>query len=309
MNMFLVRGTGVALIFCLLSAGRVMGCLWLRGTTIEGEYSNKRSGFTNSARLQKTIDATPIERMNSIQQSRSPSSTESSQRNDTAVETLLQGDARSAAEQLEEIEKNHPGDYYTAANLGTAYELLGEDEKALQWIREGINRDPDAHMMTEWLHARILEAKIALKTDPSWLEHHTITGIDFSRLKDPDYTLTTLQGDLTAAGIHRSLWTQLSVRMLFLKPKDAVVAHLLYELALVEAQTKFLEDAKGYVETATIYGLPPSKTESLVKGWEKTIWWAGLKHTILWALFWIALVFVPLWTVDAIRKARRRASA
>jgi tetratricopeptide (TPR) repeat protein len=296
---------GLVLSLWLAMLGNASACLWLRGTTIEGEYSDKRPGHSNSVWLQKTIDSTPIQRMDVIQRSRLPSSTESAQRNDSAVEILLQGNAKGAAEQLEEIEKSHPGDYYTAANLGTAYELLGDDEKALQWIREGIKRDPDAHMTTEWLHARILEAKIALKSDPSWLEHHTITGVDFSHLREPGYRLETLQGKLDAPALHRSLWTQLSVRMLFVKPKDVVVAHLLYELALVEAQTKFLEEAMGYAKTATIYGLPPNKTDPLVRGWAKTIWWSGLRQSSLQVLLWIALAIALLWALDVARKALR----
>jgi hypothetical protein len=52
-----------------------------------------------------------------------------------------------------------------AANLGTALELLGNKEEALHWIREGIRRNPQSHEGTEWLHAKILEAKIAAQKD------------------------------------------------------------------------------------------------------------------------------------------------
>jgi len=45
-------------------------------------------------------------------------------------------------------------------DLGTAYELAGKNEPALRWIREGLRRNPNSHKGTEWLHVKILEAKI-----------------------------------------------------------------------------------------------------------------------------------------------------
>jgi Flp pilus assembly protein TadD len=53
-----------------------------------------------------------------------------------------------AREVLVEAERLHPGNYQVAANLGTAYELLGDDENALVWIRKGIERNPDSHYGT-----------------------------------------------------------------------------------------------------------------------------------------------------------------
>ena len=59
------------------------------------------------------------------------------------------------------LERRYPGHHETAANLGTALELAGHDAPALQWIRIGIRRNADEHYGSEWLHVRILEAKIA----------------------------------------------------------------------------------------------------------------------------------------------------
>jgi hypothetical protein len=87
-------------------------------------------------------------------------------KNDLATALAHTDEASEAVVLLEQIEEEKPGLYVTAANLGTAYELSGDDEKALEWIRKGIERNPNAHERSEWLHVRILEAKLTLKKDP-----------------------------------------------------------------------------------------------------------------------------------------------
>lgn len=59
-----------------------------------------------------------------------------------------------------EIENLEPNRYSTASNIGTAYELLGQNEKALQWIKKSVEIDPNSHKNSEWIHVNILEAKI-----------------------------------------------------------------------------------------------------------------------------------------------------
>ncbi|QIF05243.1 hypothetical protein [Roseimicrobium sp. ORNL1] len=226
---------------------------------------------------------------------RFPDSTDPIDReSNAAVEVLMDGDAPRAVAMLEALEEKHPNRYYTAANLGTAYELSGNDEKALQWILEGIRRNPDSHMKTEWLHARILETKIKLKSDPDWLKSHTITEADFSRLRDLNYKLQTRQRPVDATDLHRSLWIQLSARMLFVKPKDPIVAQLLKELALVEAQTAFLENATSYLHMAQEYGAPSEEIAPMKREWSRIIWWSAASRTTISVLQTVALLAVVL---------------
>jgi len=69
-----------------------------------------------------------------------------------AVGIVIFGHADDGIALLEALEVEYPGRYSTAANMGTAYELKGDNVKALQWITEGIRRNPDSHEGTEWLH-------------------------------------------------------------------------------------------------------------------------------------------------------------
>lgn len=170
--------------------------------------------------------------------------------NDDAVRMILRGDAAGALRRLQQIEADHPGLYATAANMGSCYELTGDDNNALKWISEGIKRNPDAHMIAEWLHIRILETKIALKSDPDWLRTHTITGMDPAL-----DAIDTLQGKKSGMQVLNSIRSQCTVRALFIKPEDPIMSQLLLEAArlLVRHDPPAVKSA---LRLAREYGLP-----------------------------------------------------
>ena len=300
----------------LAMPGNAGACLWLRGTTIDGRHVETKEdqilGFTAEG-LQRRSALSPQNRKEDIIQLFPESTDPIDQESDAAVEVLMDGNAPKAVAMLEALEKKHPDRYYTAANLGTAYELSGDDEKALQWILEGIRRNPDSHMKTEWLHARILEIKIKLKSDPAWLENHTITEADFSRLRDSSYKLQTRQRPVDAADLHRSLWTQLDARMLFVKPKDPIVAQLLKELALVEAETRLLEQAAIYRQMAVEYGMPRSELQTQADQWSRIIRQAKSEREQPPAKYMVSLflgvVLIILLIWKAMQKKKKKVAA
>lgn len=174
-----------------------------------------------------------------------------------AVAMIHLGQIKEAIQILEKIEKEEPGIYYTAANLGTAYELNGDNQKALKWIREGVIRNKDSHYATEWLHVKILEAKIALEKDPDWLQKHSVLGVDFE--------LDNVSGQQVAAVDHlgqqrnlsqieSALVYQLHERLEFIKPKEAVVADLLFDLSRVFSLTRTQEHSDAVRDFALTYG-------------------------------------------------------
>jgi hypothetical protein len=152
------------------------------------------------------------------------------QTNDLAVGRMLTDRHAQAVELLEDAEKRFPGSAIVAANMGTAYELMGRDEDALRWIREGVRRDPAEHNGSEWLHVKILEAKLALKLDPRWLDTHTVLGVDFGSgelpIMPPSMPADETGKPRTVMAISEAIEYQLAERTTFVRPPDPIIADL-----------------------------------------------------------------------------------
>jgi tetratricopeptide (TPR) repeat protein len=181
-------------------------------------------------------------------------------RNDYAVALMYLGRNQETVALLKRLEEEQPGEYFVAANLGTAYELSGNNEEALQWITEGIKRNPKSHEGTEWLHARILDAKIARQKDPVFFEKHSVLELEPGKIGASITVgkLTMAAKDLADAIVH-----QLGERLQFVKPPDPAVASLLYDYAAIEAATQSMESARHILKMATDYGYPPAKANAL----------------------------------------------
>ena len=150
--------------------------------------------------------------------------------NDLAVARLLTGRYDDSIALLKATERRFPGMAIVAANLGTAFELNGNDGEALRWIREGVRRDPKEHAGSEWLHVRILEGKRALAKNSHWLETNTILGVDFGSELTPRAS-GPMPADATGAprslrDVETSVDYQLRERTKFVKPPDPVIADL-----------------------------------------------------------------------------------
>ena len=157
-------------------------------------------------------------------------SAEFRKRSDYAAILIHRGESRKAVEILESIEKNHPGEYRVAANLGTAYELSGDLDKARHWIREGMRRNVQSHHGTEWLHLRILDARQALAKNPNWLKANSVTGINFGLEAQPRRPSQWPEDSGGAEGVIRALIYQLHERMAFVPAPDPLVGSMIADL-------------------------------------------------------------------------------
>jgi tetratricopeptide (TPR) repeat protein len=177
--------------------------------------------------------------------------------NDLAVVLIRLGRPEKAIEVLQRIERRHPGRYQTATNLGTAYELAGRNDDALRWIREGIRRNPASHDGTEWLHARILEAKVAA---PHPAGAPPVLALDFGRGLMPRLPARLPPGNdgrpVTPHGLATALAYQLTERTWFVRPRDPWVASLFYDWGNLEMAAGALEFADVAYEFAERYGHP-----------------------------------------------------
>ena len=135
------------LLLTLLIPSLIQACLWLEGTTIDGEYKVYEDKPISSLFLSMSQRTTPKERFNNKFYRDNNRTIEY-----IALRNIMYGEYKEGIEKLLEIEKESPNLYATASNLGTAYELQGNIPLAIKWIKEGIKRDRESHYGTEWLH-------------------------------------------------------------------------------------------------------------------------------------------------------------
>lgn len=142
---------------------------------------------------------------------------------DKGLVFIILGEYQAAIDLYLEIEKLEPNRYSTASNIGTAYELIGENEKALYWIKKAVEIDPSLHENSEWIHINILEAKI--KGENYYTTHHLLN-TDFGTEKKPASDLSKKE----LIDLQNALRFQLTERMTFVKPVDKIVAQLLFDM-------------------------------------------------------------------------------
>jgi hypothetical protein len=162
--------------------------------------------------------------------------------NDLAVAWILSGRMPDGIELLRDLENRQPGNAIVAANLGTALERSGADEEALQWIREGVRRDPREHGGSEWLHVKILEAKLALKLDPNWLHKNSVAGWR----EGQRFPLDERSRPRTPKDIIRAINYQLQERTQFLSAPDAIVGDLYLTMGdIAQTVPSAISDPRG----------------------------------------------------------------
>lgn len=177
---------------------------------------------------------------------------------DLAIVLIYQGRYDSAIRLLLSLEKRYPGHHETAGNLGTALELAGHDRVALRWIRIGMQRNSREHFGTEWLHARILEAKLAAARQPGYLDTRSVAGVRFDNAIVPKIPKTMPLGNdgkpVAAWSLNLALNYQLRERMQFVEAPDPVVANLLLDWANLNLAGGPIESASVLYDLAFEYG-------------------------------------------------------
>jgi tetratricopeptide (TPR) repeat protein len=279
----------------LLVPSVVFACINVAGTRHDGSRIEARR--THTARLKQAMAEDPAAR--SALRHFGHDHPEHVLQQIKAVDMIYHGQFKEALAQLHALESSAPGQYDTAGNIGTAYELLGDNENALVWINEEIKRNPEAHNYSEWLHAHILRAKIAASRNPDLQK--TVRLIDVPEVFDKDTILLRIDGvEYSAPEIWESLFHQLNERMLFVKPKDPYVADLLWSLALLNAKLGALEEALGLLKLASEYGFPDEALLSQhVTAYQAIVTKAKI---MLWLKILLGLILFGLFLAYCVRK-------
>lgn len=158
---------------------------------------------------------------------------------DYSVGLMKLGKHEEALSILSVLYQLHPEEYQLASNLGTAYELNGMIDSALKYIRRGIELNPNDHEGSEWIHAKILEAKFNLRIDPNHLHKNSLLGLSVQQKKD---SLVLQQINI-----------QLKERVPFTPPPDLIMSLLFTDLGDISANIRSIEYAKAYYQIARDY--------------------------------------------------------
>lgn len=181
---------------------------------------------------------------------------------DVGVVLILQKKYKEAIQLYNEIEKTNPNRYSTASNLGTIYELTGDNVNALKWIEKSLKINKDSHKHSEWIHVNILKAKV----NGLIFSSQNIINTDFSFESFPKTSLTKEE----LGFLRVEIYFQLNERISFIKEKDKSIAVLLFDLANIDYLLgKKSSQYKELYKMALDYGFDKKFVEDRLKAIEK----------------------------------------
>ena len=173
---------------------------------------------------------------------------------DVAVNLMKIGKADSSIKILLPLIAERPNEYNLIANLGTCYELTGELDSALKYISKGLEINTSSHYGSEWIHVKILEAKIKQKSNSRWMITNEIVSVK------------ELISDLDSANMRQKLhkinddfFFQIRTRAPFTPAPNRTLGNLLMTLGDFNARYGTYENAL----LAYIYALEFQKSPDL----------------------------------------------
>jgi tetratricopeptide (TPR) repeat protein len=239
-------------------------------------------GFAEYKTLEDHPDAKKIDRVNE------PAYKLAS---DNAVLELKRGDKNKAVEILEKLYAEHPTEYNIIANLGTAYELTGNNSKALELLKKAVAINPLAHHGSEWIHIGILEQK------QGSMQYGQIINLniqDFPQwLNDKSYVFTR-----PADSLKIQIAYQLHERIGFIAAPDSVIGQLVLDFADIVAKTESKDEAIAFYDYAATYSPALQSTIAARKAFlqeeKKTVQDTFRYASVVWAIPLIAFVLILL---------------
>jgi tetratricopeptide (TPR) repeat protein len=224
---------------------------------------------------------------------------------DYALVLLKLGEYKQSLEILEDLIKKYPNEYNIVANLGTAYELNGQVDKALIYISKAVAINSESHEGSEWIHIKILEAKKQIQEHPLYLKENSILGLGVS--VKGNYS----EEDIKKFNkIKKELVWQLKERIGFVDSPDEIVADLLSDLGNLIAVTEYLETALPVYDLSLKYY--PANLYQVLRHRDQVheiIYWAKVKKYIQRGVLLILFLSGMIIAFRKIRKRRRNRKA
>jgi tetratricopeptide (TPR) repeat protein len=217
------------MVFFVLSTQNIFACGWFYTVNVHGKHIEKgENGELRFIRVfseQETLDE-----LKKIEKSLF-TTYNYKEHSDYALLLSRIGKIKESLDILIKLNEQHPNQYILIANLGTLYELNGKNEEALHWIQKAMKKNPDSHYGSEWVHVKILEAKLNIQKNPSWLKNNRILGIDFSKYEVVPL-LSKVENEISTIG--GAIAYQLHERIPYTPAPDPIVFQLLIDFAHLE---------------------------------------------------------------------------
>jgi LPXTG-motif cell wall-anchored protein len=157
---------------------------------------------------------------------------------DIAANLLKIGKIDSAIKILRPLIPKNPNEYNLFANLGTAYELVDELDSAIKYISKGLQLNANSHYGSEWIHVKILEAKILEKKSPGWLRNNRIITVEDLLVK-----MNNTENRIDLRILNRHVFYQIRTRVPFTPAPNKVISNLLLTLGDFNKQVGTYENA------------------------------------------------------------------
>ena len=284
---FLFSGPISAL--CCLNIGH-------KGTGLAGHSVRSGRETFDIRYLTRAMSMTPVEGVHLLIQTsiNEPEFEEEIQ----ALGWIAEGKTDEAIEALLKLEEESPGNYSIAANLGVAYELAGDLDNALKWVRTCIDRNPESHHGTEWLHELILLASIEIEKNPDYLKKHHVIECNFSTHNAGNEVLIKNGNRMKWKEFSSAVLCQMKERMVFVKPRSEIITDVLVTYAKGLSQFDSLENALKILNIAQEYCLSDQavQIDSMKSEFSKIIRFAEIRRAwiigISTALCLLALIWL-----------------
>ncbi len=160
---------------------------------------------------------------------------------------IFNRDYKKAISIYQKIDSISPSLYSTASNLGTAYELIGENDLALKWIMKSYEINQKSHHNSEWIHINILKIKTDSKLE---VTSGNLINTSFGSSLEPKTDLSNSELET----LHESIYYQLNERMTFISGKNQIIGNLLFDLANISLILNYKSDATRMYKMAKDYG-------------------------------------------------------
>lgn len=175
---------------------------------------------------------------------------------DYAVGLMKLGKVKESLQILATLYNHYPNEYRLASNLGTAYELNGQPDSALKYIRRGLELNPNDHEGSEWIHVKILETKQQLAVNPNYLHDHTVLQLTATQRKDPK--------------VREQIEIQARERFPFTPGPDPIMGSLMADLGDAYAASYSIEYADAFYGMAKGYfGHAPEQMDAKMADMKK----------------------------------------